>query len=96
MNAMTDLTLPIRLDDPDTPADPPLVVDWSQLPDWAKWAAAGDLGSVWAYEERPALGLSMWRPNSSRGVLLPAPLYRLAPGFDWRKTLIQRPEDTDD
>lgn len=79
----------------DTPADPPLWVDWAKLPGWAKWAAADEDGEVWGYDKKPDLGHTVWLvPNFARRcATLAKSLYRLAPGFDWRKTLIQRPED---
>lgn len=75
----------------DTPADPPLWVDWAKLPEWAKWAAANESGHARLFWERPELGVAVWW-SEFRSERLPPHLYRLAPGFDWRETLIQRPE----
>lgn len=79
----------------ETPADPPLWVDWSKLPGWAKWAAADECGGSWFYNERPHEVYKLWRVTGvhARCAPLEKHLYRLAPDFDWRKTLIQRPED---
>ncbi len=78
----------------DTPAEPPLWVDWGELPSWAKWAAADEGGYVWFYSEKPLSNKRIWGPDSAdqRCAPLAKHLYRLAPGFDWRETLTQRPE----
>lgn len=75
----------------DTPADPPLWVDWAKVSIGFNWAGATTSGDVRIFEERPEQGVSIWR-SELRSERLPLYLYRLAPGFDWRSTLIQRPE----
>lgn len=78
----------------DTPADPPLWVDWAGVGKWVKWAAADESGGAWFYSERPHQADTLWgvTGDDARCAPIAKHLYRLAPNFDWRETLTHRPE----
>lgn len=70
--------------------EPQLIVDWSQLGSMFKFAAADEDGNVYIHITSPKLGKEDWASGDVR--LLEAGQYILREGYDWKKTLVARPE----
>ncbi len=71
-----------------------LEIDWSQAPDWSKFAAMDEDGEWFWFEDKPVAGVSkFWvrSPVTSKALVVkPKPAY--APG-GWRNSITLRPVD---
>lgn len=63
------------------------MIDWSQAPYWAKWAAIDDDGSVWFYSKKPYAKCTGAWGMEKNGKALPQKYP------DWENSLQERPKD---
>ena len=70
-------------------------VDWSQLPEWARYVARDKSGRAWAHEFKPDCrhrNATCWTCGQGKDRLIDDfPLYQRGT-VDWRDSLLTRPE----
>lgn len=65
------------------------MIDWSQAPKWAAYAAMDSYGNWFFHEEKPHAGFNEWLTYGGRKE-------RAHEHFDWKTTLTQRPKETEE